>query len=179
MGMFIDYDLVMQTHVQQTVLEGFPALHKLCQIRNSVPTATFQSLVVALLMSRLDYQNGVLIGLPIHVICLLQSVQNAAVSYLALITFQMHWSACTGCASWCVSSSGHSRFCMGLYRSISDLLFISLICRVDILSAQLALTACRCKLSKIGSWLFQVSGLHVYIGIVVADFSSKTENSPF
>jgi len=43
-----------------------------------VPTATFQSLVVALVLSRLDYGNSVLVGLPIHLVRRLQSVQNAA-----------------------------------------------------------------------------------------------------
>jgi len=53
-------------------------LCQLRQIRNSVPTATFQSVVVALVLSRLDYGNSVLVGLPIHLIRRLQSVQNAA-----------------------------------------------------------------------------------------------------
>jgi len=44
-----------------------------------VPTATFQSLVVALVLScRLDYGNSVLIGLSLHLVRRLQSVQNAA-----------------------------------------------------------------------------------------------------
>jgi len=38
----------------------------------------FQSLMVALVLSRLDYCNGVLIGLPANLIRRLQSVQNAA-----------------------------------------------------------------------------------------------------
>ena len=53
----------------------------LCQLRqisNFMSTATFQTLVVALLMSRLNYGNGVLIGLPSHLIRRLQSGRNAA-----------------------------------------------------------------------------------------------------
>jgi len=67
-----------RSHVQRTVLGCFAALRQLRQIRNSVPTATFQSLVVALVQSRLDYGNSVLVGLPIHLVLRLQSVQNAA-----------------------------------------------------------------------------------------------------
>ena len=78
LGIFIDADLVMRTHVQRTVSGCFAALRQLRQIRNSVPTATFQSLVVALVLSRLDYGNSVLIGLPIHLLRRLQSVQNTA-----------------------------------------------------------------------------------------------------
>jgi len=55
LGIFIDSDLVMRSHVQRTVSGCFAALRQLRQIRNSVPTATFQSLVVAVVQSRLDY----------------------------------------------------------------------------------------------------------------------------
>jgi len=41
-------------------------------------TSTFQKLVVALVHSRLDYGNGVLVGVPAHLMCRLQSVLNAA-----------------------------------------------------------------------------------------------------
>jgi len=54
----------------------FAALCQLRQIRNSVPTAVFQSLVVALVLSRLDLGNSVLVGLPLHLVRRLQSVQN-------------------------------------------------------------------------------------------------------
>ena len=77
LGIFLDANLVMGTHVQRTVFGCFAVLRQLRQIRNSVSTATFQTLVVALVMCRLDYGNSVLIGLSIHLIPL-QSVQNAA-----------------------------------------------------------------------------------------------------
>jgi len=79
LGIFIDADLVMQTHVQQTVTGCLAALRQLRQIRNAVPTATSNSLVVTLVLSILDYGNSVLIGLPIHLVRRLHSVQNAAV----------------------------------------------------------------------------------------------------
>jgi hypothetical protein len=59
LSIFIDSDLVMRTHVQRTVSRCFAALRQLRQIRRSLPTATFQSLVVALVHSRLDYGNSV------------------------------------------------------------------------------------------------------------------------
>lgn len=76
LGIYIDADLVMR--MQRTVSGCFAALRQLRHIRHSVPTNTFQSLVVALVISRLDYGNGVLIGLPTHLVRRLQSVQNAA-----------------------------------------------------------------------------------------------------
>ena len=57
----------------------FAALRQLRQIRRYVPiSSTFQKLVVALVHSRLDYCNGVLVGIPAHLMRRLQSVLNAA-----------------------------------------------------------------------------------------------------
>ncbi len=78
LGIFIDADLVMRTHVQRTMSRCFAALRQLRQIRRSLPTATFQSLVVALVHSRLEYGNSVLVGIPAYLVCRLQSVLNAA-----------------------------------------------------------------------------------------------------
>jgi len=47
-------------------------------IRHLVSATVFQPLVTALVLSRLDYGNGTLIGLPIHLIRRLKSVQDAA-----------------------------------------------------------------------------------------------------
>jgi len=68
----------MRMHVQKTVSCCFAALRQLRQIRRSVLTSTSQELVVALVHSRLDYGNGVLVGIPAHLMRRLQSVLNAA-----------------------------------------------------------------------------------------------------
>jgi len=65
-------------HNQRTVSRCFAALRQLRQIRHSVPAAKFQTLVAALIHSRLDYGNSVLVGLPAYLIRRLQSVLNAA-----------------------------------------------------------------------------------------------------
>ena len=61
LGIYLDCDLLMRTHVQRTVSRCFAALRQLRQIRHSIPAATFQTLVVALIHSRLDYGNSVLV----------------------------------------------------------------------------------------------------------------------
>ena len=78
LGVFVDSDLSMRTHVQRTVSRCFAILRQLRSIRRSVPIAVFQSLVVCLILSRLDYCNSVLVGLPANLTNRLQSVQNAA-----------------------------------------------------------------------------------------------------
>jgi hypothetical protein len=75
---FIDADLVMRSHVVRVVSRCFGVLRQLRQIRRYVPPSTFQALVVALVLTRLDYANSVLVGLPVHLVRRLQSVLNAA-----------------------------------------------------------------------------------------------------
>ena len=72
LGVFIDSDLSMGNHVKRTFSCCFSTL----------PTAVFQSLVVALVLSRLDYCNSVLVRLPVNLIQHLQSVQNAAIGLI-------------------------------------------------------------------------------------------------
>jgi len=75
----------MRTHIQRTVSRCFGALRQLRQIRRSVPTATLQMLVVRLVLSRLDFGNSVLVGIPACLLCRLQSVMNAG----ARLIFQL------------------------------------------------------------------------------------------
>jgi len=78
MGILVDSDLVMRTHVCRTVSICFTALHQLRSIRHLVSATVFQSLVAALVLCRLDYGNDTLVGLPAFLVRRLQSVQNAA-----------------------------------------------------------------------------------------------------
>ena len=52
LGIFLDSDLVMRTHVLRTVSRCFAMLRQLRSIRRSVPTSTLQTLVVSLVLSR-------------------------------------------------------------------------------------------------------------------------------
>jgi len=76
LGIFVDSDLVMRTHVRQTVSRCFAALRQLRSIRHLVSATVFQSLVTALVLSRLDYGNdGSLFTLQ-TVICKNKTLHN-------------------------------------------------------------------------------------------------------
>jgi len=85
LGVLIDANLSATSHVRMVVAKGFAALRQLSQIRRFVSDDCFRSLVVALIHSRLDYGNFVLVGLPACRQRLLQSVLNAA----AQLTFRL------------------------------------------------------------------------------------------
>lgn len=78
LGIFIDSDVAMKSHVSRTVSGCFAVLRQLRSIRRSVSDAVFQTLVVSLVMPRLDYGNATLAGLPDYQYRRLQSVLNAA-----------------------------------------------------------------------------------------------------
>ena len=78
LGIFIDSEVSMKTHISKTVSSYFTALPRLCSIRRSVSQAVLFSLVTSLIMTRLDYGSSVLAGLPSHLLNRLQSVLNAA-----------------------------------------------------------------------------------------------------
>jgi len=56
----------------------YAVLRQLHSIRHSVPATTFQTLIVSLVLSRLDYGNAALAGLSVYRFRRLQSVMNAA-----------------------------------------------------------------------------------------------------
>ena len=63
----------------------FAVQRQLRQIRRLVPTDTFQTLVVSLVLTRLDYGNSVLAGLPAYVVCRLQSGLNQSWTWIGFI----------------------------------------------------------------------------------------------
>ena len=91
---------VRPTFVNRSSGVGLQDIRQLHQIHCSVPPSMFQSLVVSLVLSRLDYGNAALVGLPTHLVRHLQSVQNATARLIyhmrsadhttdALVT--LHW----------------------------------------------------------------------------------------
>jgi len=68
LGIYIDADVSMRSHVQRTVAGSFAILRQLRSIRRPVPSSVFQTLVVALVLTRLDYGNATLSGLPAYLL---------------------------------------------------------------------------------------------------------------
>jgi hypothetical protein len=85
LGVYLDADLSMRSHVHNTVSKCFAMLRQqlLRSIRRSLPASTYQALIVSLVLTKLDYGNAVLSGLPAHLIRRLQSVMNAAARSIA------------------------------------------------------------------------------------------------
>ena len=97
---YIDADVSMRTHVAKIVQSCFATLRHLRSIRRSVSMPVMRSLVVALVLTRLDYGNASLAGLSGQVLFKLQSVLNAAARLIFLarkfdhvtpLLRELHW----------------------------------------------------------------------------------------
>lgn len=78
LGVWIDSELTMREHVSHTAQACFFHLRRLRSVRKILGREVTIQLVCALVLSRLDYCNGVLVGLPSSTIAPLQRVLHAA-----------------------------------------------------------------------------------------------------
>ena len=100
LGVKLDSNLTLSNHVSDVCKSAFFALHKIGKIRPFLNSKSTEKLVHAHVMSRLDYCNGILMGLPDNQIQKLQRVQNAAArlitgtkkrDHISPILRQLHW----------------------------------------------------------------------------------------
>ena len=101
LGVEIDSDLSMASHVSRTVSTCFFQLRQIKSIRRNLPIEAAKTLVNAFVVSRLDYCNSTFAGLPGYQFCRLQSVMNAAVRLIfgtprfthitPLLRDKLHW----------------------------------------------------------------------------------------
>jgi len=83
LDILIDADLSTRSHVQRTVAGCFAVLRQLRIVRRSVPSSLFQTLIVSLVLMKLEFGNATLAGLPTYPLNRLQSVLNAAARSIA------------------------------------------------------------------------------------------------
>ena len=100
LGINIDANLSMRTHVLSTVRACFATLHQIHNVRPSLPRHALLSLVHALVVSNMDYYNSVLTRVTGNLLYRLQSVLNSAgrLVFLArkfdritLLLRELHW----------------------------------------------------------------------------------------
>ena len=78
LGIYLDCDVSMRTHVSKVVSSCFAMLRRLHSLRSSVTRPVFVSLVVSLVLFRLDYGNATLDGITDRLMDRLRSVLNAS-----------------------------------------------------------------------------------------------------
>jgi hypothetical protein len=101
LGLTIDCDLSMSSHVSRTVSTCFNQLRRLKSIRRSLPIDAAKTLVNSFVVSRLDYCNGVFAGVTQRQCNRMQSILNASARLLyggtrrehvtPLLRDRLHW----------------------------------------------------------------------------------------
>lgn len=100
LGIYLDSDLSMTTHVSRTVSSCFATLRQIRSIRRSVTRPILLSLVASLVLTKLDYGIATLAGLPDKQLDRLQSVLNAAArlvcsrrkyDHITPLLRELHW----------------------------------------------------------------------------------------
>lgn len=100
LGVQFDENLTMVQHVNKVVRAASYQIHSIGRIRRHLDRSATQRLVHALVTSRLDYSNSVLVGLPAKTLSKLQRVQNCAARLISLtkrtdhitpILRELHW----------------------------------------------------------------------------------------
>lgn len=90
LGVILDSQLDMKVHISKIVSTGFFHLRRLRQLRRILPRATKQRLVSTLILSRVDYCNAILVGLPATTLAPLKRLMNASVRFVAGLKSRDH-----------------------------------------------------------------------------------------
>ena len=90
LGVIFDSELSMKSHISKTASVCFFHLRRLRQLRGVVTDEVMKQLVTSLVLSRLDYCNSVLYGLPASTLAPLQRVQNAAARLVLRLDHRAH-----------------------------------------------------------------------------------------
>ncbi len=100
LGVIFDDQLTFKEHIAKTAGSCRFALHNIRKIRPFLTQHAAQLLVQALVISRLDYCNALLAGLPSNTIKHLQMIQNAAarlvfnepkIAHVTPLFISLHW----------------------------------------------------------------------------------------
>ena len=91
-----DSELTMQRHVNKVASACFYHIRRLKQIRRLIEPEVTATLMSAFVLSKLDYCNAILAGLPKSTVAPLQRAQNAAARLIGLVAPRDHvTSTCT------------------------------------------------------------------------------------
>ena len=99
-GVWFDSAMSMAKNVSRVCQMAYCQLRSIARIRSSITTAACRTIVHALVMSRLDYCNAILYGLPDAQLLKLQLVQNSAArqvtgtriwEHITPVLFALHW----------------------------------------------------------------------------------------
>ena len=100
LGVYFDSDLSMKTHVIKVCQSAHYHLRNIGKVRKLLNTNTSKILIHSLVISRIDYCNSLLLGLPNITIQRLQKMQNRAARIITLAPVKDHIHPTLKCLHW-------------------------------------------------------------------------------
>ena len=100
LGVWLDSNLSMDSHITKTCSTAFYYLHNIRRIRRYLSRDATETLIHAFITSRLDYCNSLFYGIPLYQQKKLQRVQNAAARlifheskhcHVTPLLYSLHW----------------------------------------------------------------------------------------
>ena len=91
LGMYMDSDITMRTHVIATVRSCFSALRQLRSVRWCLSEHVLMSLSWILVVSKVDYSCSALAGISGHLLDRHRSILNSAAQLITLLLCELHW----------------------------------------------------------------------------------------
>ena len=100
LGVTLDQSLTFQQHISSVCKATYFELRKISSIRHLFSTDATKTLVCALVLSRIDYCNSLLAGLPKYQLDRLQKIQNNAArlifrssrsEHASSLLYSLHW----------------------------------------------------------------------------------------
>ena len=100
LGVILDSELSMRVHISKISSTCFFHLRRLLKLRSLIDTVSIQRLASAFILSRVDYCNTVIAGLPTSTFSSLKRVLNAAARFVAGATSYTHVSGIMKSLHW-------------------------------------------------------------------------------
>jgi hypothetical protein len=155
LGVYLDADRSIRSHVN-ILSKCFAVLRQLCSIRQSVLASAYQTLIVSLVLTKLDYENAVLSGLPAHS---LQSVMNAAARSIAGLCRSEHITTTLAGLHWLRASERIDfKLATLTYRYLHGMALRPVICRATYVVWLTSRRGVGCGLRPPMHWTFHQPG---------------------
>jgi hypothetical protein len=131
LGVWTDIGITMAIHINKVAAGSYvyAVLRQLRSVRRLMTREALTSLVVSLMLPRLDYCNALLAGLPSTQIDRLQSVRNAAAkmifaarprNHVTPLLQQLHWLRVSSLVYRCMHGLGPEHLACELQRAAAD-----------------------------------------------------------
>ena len=132
LGVQVDNTLSMDKHISTVCKSAYFELRRISQMKSYLPLQCIIQLVTCFILSRLDYCNGVLAGLPSNSLHKLQKVQNSAArlvmnkskrEHVTPLLAHLHWLPVRLRIDYKLATFGYKFFDKTLPKYLSDTLY--------------------------------------------------------